>query len=202
MADVNVMEQAGALSQERLTYRKFVKLGTDAEGKTVIEKKAVKSESDKKEPEKLDDGTVNPHAGVAVSWTGPAKDGLSLFNENEFIRYQVKTWAGAETLVPEESQRVYIFQYGLNAIQTARAIGYMDELKENESEPTPAHDGETIDLKDAINETPQRRATTDVDKLIKQLTAMGIPADKQVEFLKLLQTANETATDETEPVEA
>jgi hypothetical protein len=194
MADVNVTEQAGVLTQEKLTYRKFVKLGTDADGKTIIEKKAVKSESDKKEPEKLEDGTPNPHAGVAVSWTGPAKEGLSLFNENEFIRYQVKSWAGAETLVSDETQRVYIFQYGLNAIQTARAIGFMDDLKEGADEPTPAHDGETIDLITALNEPPTRKSTSDIDKLIKQLNAMGVPADKQADFLALLLTTQaETA---------
>ena len=202
MADVNVREQAGALTQEKLTYRKFVKLGTDADGKTTIEKKAVKSESDKKEPEKLDDGTANPHAGVAVSWTGPAKEGLTLFNENEFIRYQVKSWVGAETLVPDETQRVYIFQYGLNAIQTARAIGYMDEIKEEAGEPTPVHDGETIDLITAINEPPTRKSTSDIDKLIKQLNAMGVPADKQADFLALLlSTQAETSTEATEAAE-
>ncbi len=202
MTDVKVTEQAGALTQEKLTYRKFVKFGTDADGKTTIEKKAVKSESDKKEPEKLEDGTPNPHAGVAVSWTGPAREGLTLFNENEFIRYQIKSWAGAETLIPEEAQRVYIFQYGLNAIQTARAIGFMDEIKEEAGEPTPVHDGETIDLVTAINEPPARKVTSDIDKLIKRLNAMGISADKQADFLALLlATQAETSAEAAEAAE-
>jgi hypothetical protein len=201
MAEVTVLEQAGALTQEKLTYRKFVKLGTDAQGATTIEKKAVKSESDKKEPALLDDGTPNPHAGVAVSWAGPTKEGFTLFNENDFIRYQVKSWAGAETLVPDEAQRVYIFQYGLNAIQTARAIGFMDELKEGESEPTPVHDGEVIDLKDSINEQPQRRSTSEIDKFVKQadayLAAMGIPESARAETIaKMLASMQPVTEDE------
>lgn len=200
MAEATVFEQAGALTQEKLTYRKFVKLGTDAQGATTIEKKAVKSESDKKEPALLDDGTPNPHAGVPVSWSGPAKEGFTLFNENEFIRYQVKSWAGAETLVPDEAQRVYIFQYGLNAIQTARAIGFMDELKEGESEPTPAHDGEVIDLKDAINEQPQRRSTSEIDKFVKQadayLAAMGIPESARAETIAKMLASMQPATED------
>ncbi len=199
MTDANVTEQAGELTQEKLAYRKFVKLGTDADGKTTIEKKAVKSESDKKEPEKLDDGTPNPHAGVAVSWAAPAKEGLTLFNENEFIRYQVKSWTGVETLIPDEAQRIYIFQYGLNAIQTARAIGFMDEVKAEAGEPTPVHDGETIDLITAINEPPTRKTTSDIDKLVKQLNAMGVPADKQADFLALLlATQAETSAEAAE----
>jgi hypothetical protein len=48
------------------------------------------------------------------------------------------------------------------------------------------HDGETIDLITAINEPPTRKSTSDIDKLIKQLNAMGVPADKQADFLALL----------------
>jgi len=49
----------------------------------------------------------------------------------------------------------------------------------------------------SINEAPTRRTLSDEDKLRKQLTAMGVPADKQEAVLAAMLAAMVTSEEET-----
>jgi len=199
-----VPEQAGSISTQKQTYRFYVKTEVDADGKTTIAKKSSVAETDKKSPEKLKDGSKNPNAGLSDNWAKLEAEGYTLLSENEFIKYSVKTVEAAQLLVPDEAQFVYIFQSGLNYLQNAKANGVMTALKEGTSEPEPLYNQLTIDLRVgvdeegsySINEAPSRRSLSDEDKLRKQLTAMGVPADKQEAVLAAMLAAMATPEEE------
>jgi len=200
-----VPEQAGSISTQKQTYRFYVKTDTDTEGKTTITKKSSVAETDKKAPATLKDGTKNPSAGLSDNWAKLEAEGYTLLSENEFIKYSVKTVEAARLLVPDETQFVYIFQSGLNYLQNAKANGIMTALKEGTSEPEPLYNQLVIDLAKgvdeegsySINEAPTRRTLSDEDKLRKQLTAMGVPADKQEAVLAAMLAAMVTSEEET-----
>ena len=177
----SITEQAGSISQEKQTYRAYVTYETDAKGNTVLKEIKAQAEADKKDKD----------SGLSVNWQKLENAGYTLFAENEFVKYSVKTKAGAELLVPDEAQFVYIFQCGLNYIQNAKANAVMTAVKEGTPEPEPEFNQAVIDLRDgvdedgkySINETPTRRSTSSLDKFIKQadalLTAMGVPEDEK-----------------------
>jgi hypothetical protein len=134
---------------------------------------------------------------MPVNWAKLEKEGYTLFNENEFIEYNVKSKAGAEALVPEEDQFVYIFQSGLNYIQNAKSNKLMNETVENAPEPTPAYNQETIDLREYINEGPKRKSSTPLEKLQKTIAALGLSQDQIDDLLRSL-AATQPVTEEVE----
>lgn len=149
---------SGSLSTEKVTYRGYAKYNEKGEV-DVFNAKAESAQKDEK-------------TGVPKNWQTLADKGYTQHNENEFVRYSVKSEAGFHLLVPSEEQRVYVIQAGLNYIQNSKANGYMAELEEDKT--TPSHNNETIDLKDAINEPPSKRSLTPQEKLLRTLTAMGL----------------------------
>ena len=176
-----ITEQAGSISQEKQTYRAYAKTETDAKGNTVLSEIKAQAEADKKDK----------NTGLSVNWQKLEDAGYTLFSENEFVKYTVKSVEAARLLVPEEAQFIYIFQCGLNYIQNAKANAAMTAVKEGTPEPEPEFNQLVIDLRDgvdengkfSINETPTRRSTSSLDKFIKQadalLTAMGVPEDEK-----------------------
>jgi glutamyl-tRNA synthetase len=60
-----------------------------------------------------------------------------------------------EAFVPSKEQQLEIFNLGLRAIQEAAAVDLMNEMDQNAERPTPAHSGETTDLRVAINKPPE-----------------------------------------------
>jgi len=179
----NEVEQAGTISTEKSTYRSYVKYESDASGKTIVKEIQTKAGA-----QKLDKDT-----GLPTNWAELEKAGYTLFNENEFIRYTVKSIEAAQLLVPDETQFIYIFQSGLNYLQNAKSNAFMKSQKEGEPEPTPEYNQDVIDLKDAINEPPTRKSLSDIEKLVRQLTAMGIPADRQEAVLAALLASGPVA---------
>jgi len=188
----------GALSTEKVTYRAYVQLGTDKDGKTVIEKIKSQAEADKKDPK----------TGLSVNWQkledAKDKEGnplWTLFNENEFTRYQLKDIAAFDALVPDKTQQLYITQCGLNYVMNAKANGAMTALEEGKPEPTPLFNQNTIDLRTgvgdageySINEAPSRKSLTDLDKLIKNLVAMGLDTPEKQEPILLALAAAKSA---------
>lgn len=180
----------GAIRQDKTTYRRYVKFGTTDDGQgnvtKTISKSSILGETDKKEPEKLKDGTPNPHAGVSTSWAEAERDGFEMFNENDIIGYSVTSWEGAELLNPDPAMRLYIYNRGLATFQTSVTNALMKSLKESEgaaasSELEPEFNGVTVDLRVgtnedgdySINKAPARRAVDPEDKLIKMLRATG-----------------------------
>jgi len=195
MATTNAVPavESGAITTEKQTYRSYVQLGADKDGKTIVEK--IKSQAE---------AAAKNKNGVATNWAKleeeKDKDGnpvWQLFNENEFIRYTVKSLDAFTTLVPEEAQQIYIIQSGLNYLQNAKANGAMTAMKDGAPEPTPLFNQETIDLRVgvgengeySINEAPSRKSLTDVEKLEKMLAAMGYaPEQVQVALATLAAT--------------
>jgi hypothetical protein len=193
-ATVSPAVDTGALSTEKVTYRAYVQLGTDKDGKTVIEKIKSQAEADKKDAK----------TGVSVNWQkleeAKDKEGnplWTLFNENEFVRYKLAEVSAFDALVPDKTQQLYIIQCGLNYLMNAKANGAMTALDEGKPEPTPLFNQNTIDLRTgvgdageySINEAPSRKSLTDLDKLIKNLVAMGLTTPEQQEPILLALAA-------------
>ena len=197
---VDLQAEAGALSSEKVTYRKYVKLGTDKEGKTIVEDQRILAEADSKDAK----------TGVAVNWQKAENDGFILFSQNDVVNYSVKTAAGFELLIPDEEIRMYLINAGLSTIQTARANAYMKAMAEGTAEPTPEYSDATLDLRIgvgedgeySINKTPSRRSLSDIEKLVKQLTALGIPPEQQKAVLMSYAQAKQDAAAVTEEVAA
>jgi hypothetical protein len=185
-------------------YRGYVSFGTDSEGKTTIKERRISAATDKKAPEKKADGSPNPYAGLSTTWAKAEEDGLTLFNENEVITYSVKSIDGFEALCPDPAIRLYIIQTGLASVQTARANALMKAMKENTSEPEPEFTDYTLDLAKgvdedglySINKTPTRRGLSEIEKLVKYLTALGVPPEKQEAMLQVLASQSAPATEE------
>jgi hypothetical protein len=129
--------------------------------------------------EKGEIDTLNAKAESAnqQSWKKLEASGATQWNENEFIRYVVHSEDGFNMLVPDPTQRVYIIQAGLSYIQNSKANGLMVERKEGD-EQSPAYNGETIDLREYINEPPTKRALTDQQKLERLVKSMGLNGDE------------------------
>jgi hypothetical protein len=193
MADETV-DSTGALTTEKFTSRKYVKLGTDDKGNTVITDTKIQAEAQAKVTD-----TKSPYVGMAVNWAKLEADGYTLFSENEFVRYTVKSIDGFKHLISTEDQQVYIIQAGLNYIQNAKSNKLMDELVEGATEPTPASNQETIDLREAINEPPSRKSLTDMEKLNRLLAGLNLTAEQKKDLLVSLAASQ---MDQSETVEA
>lgn len=167
-------EHTGALSTEKVTYRGFAKFNDKGE---ITETRAA-AEAQAKTPD-----------GVPVNWQKLLDNGWTQLNENEFIRYTVKTESGFHMLVPSEEQRLYIIQSGLNYIQNAKANSAMVALKEGTTEPES--NMETIDLREGINEPPSRRSLSDQQKLEKLLAGLNLSKEQKAALLlSLAQTVS------------
>jgi hypothetical protein len=143
---------SGDLSMDKTTYRAYVKLDDKGEIIETVAKAEVKDQTNWK---KLEEG------------------GYKQWNENVMVRYTVKSMAAFEHLVPDEAQRVYIAQVGINYVQNSKANGLAVELKEG-SETEPAYNNEEIDLREYINMIPSKRALTPLEKLERQLAGLGL----------------------------
>ncbi len=208
----NPTDAVGAIRQDKTTYRRYVKFGTTDDGQgnvtKTISKSSILGETDKKEPEKLKDGSPNPHAGVSTSWADAERDGFEMLNENDIVGYSVTSWDGAELLNPDPAMRLYIYNRGLATFQTSVANALMKSLKESEgaaaAELEPEFNGVTVDLRIgtdeegnySINKQPARRAVDPEDKLIKMLRATGADEAKIAAVLAIVRAtaASEAAT--------
>ena len=188
----STVEMSGAISPEKIIYRRYVKLGTVTEGdttKTIIVEQRILAETAAKDK----------NTGLSQNWQKAEDDGLVLFNENEITSYAVNSQEGFELLVPDPEQRLYIINSGLGNLQTSKAQGFMKAMQENATEPTPAFNQESLDLRVGVGEdgeysiqnAPQRRSLTDQQKLERTLKALNLPPD-QLEAL-LLSVAQSVA---------
>jgi hypothetical protein len=186
---------AGSLSSEKVTTRRYVKFGTDKEGKTVIEEQRVLAEADSKDKK----------TNLAVNWQKAEDDGFVLFSQNDAVVYTVKDSSGFELLCPDEEIRMYIINTGLSTIQTARAQAYMKANAENTPEPEPLYNDSTLDLRTgvgedgeySINKTPSRRSLSDMEKLIKSLRALGLSDEAMKDVLISYAKAKSEVTEAT-----
>jgi len=188
----NGQQESGSLIQEKVTYRTYVKLNDKGE----IEEKNSKQEASAKNKD-----------GLAKNWEKLEEKGYTVWNENEFLKYTVNSVAGFNELVPDEEQRVYIIQAGLNYVQNAKANVKMTETVEGDDN-TPAYNGRTIDLKDEINKEPSKRSLTDLQKVERTLKGMNLSAEEFRNMMAILnlkfggEQAPATAEQEVEEVSA
>lgn len=193
-------DAVGAIRQDKTTTRRYVKFGSTDDGQgnvtKTITKSSILTEKEKKEPEKLKDGTPNPHANMSTDWADAERDGFEVFNENDVVSYSVTSWDGAELLNPDPAMRLYIYNRGLATFQTAVANALMKSLKEETSgELVPEFNGVTVDLRVgideegnySINKQPARRAVDPEDKLIKMLRATGASEEKIAAVLAIVR---------------
>jgi hypothetical protein len=186
MSTTDQAVSTGTLSTEKVTYRGFAKF--DDKGK--ISEVNAKAESGQKNEK-----------GEPKNWAIMTEKGYTQLNENEFVRYTVKSEEGFALLVPDEQQRLYIVQAGLNYIQNSKANGFMVELEEDGV--TPSSNGKTIDLKEAINEPPSKRSLSPQEKLLKTINSMGLTKEQAIAlFQQLAAGLPDTAVAEADPVEA
>lgn len=195
-------DAVGAIRQDKTTTRRYVKFGSTDDGQgnvtKTITKSSILTEKEKKEPEKLKDGTPNPHAGMSTDWADAERDGFEVFNDNDIVSYSVTSWDGAELLNPDPAMRLYIYNRGLATFQTAVANALMKSLKEETSgELVPEFNGITVDLRVgideegnySINKQPARRAVDPEDKMIKTMRAAGVPEDKIAAILAIVRAS-------------
>jgi len=163
----NGQDNSGSLSQEKVIYRGYVTLKEDG---------GIKDFNAKQESVKN------------LSWTKLEKDGYQQWNQNEFIKYTVNSDEGFNLLVPDETQRLYIIQAGLNYLQNSKANAFMAARQETAgNENSPTYNDQVIDLREAINEPPSKRALTDQQKLERLVKQMGLSGDQMALMFAELQ---------------
>jgi hypothetical protein len=144
----------GDLTTEKVTYRTYVKFAEDGTIDKIVSKAQVKDDA---------------------NWAKLEKDGWTKFNQNDFIRYTVKSLDAAKLLIPDEKQLVYIFQAGLNYLQNSKANAVNVEIKDGtDTKDVPAepmYNDEEIDLREAINTPPERKSLSPMEKLEKLLAS-------------------------------
>jgi hypothetical protein len=117
------------------------------------------------------------------TWASQEKNGATLLVENDYRWYNLLSMDGVSDLVPDPEQQLYIFQKGLDQLQTAAVNATQIEF-----DPVTKQfvtNGVTVDLRDAINTPPSRRVLTDEQKLLKTISAIG--REKAVAILEALK---------------
>lgn len=173
MADVETLEavaseDTGAVSSslhvttENIDYRTYGKLDEKGEPK---------------------DTAVRKQSADGETWKALEESGLTKLVENTFIWYTLQAEEGFSELVPDADQRLAIINKGLTSIQTATANQTMGKWdKESASFVT---NGETIDLREAINEPINKRNMSPVQKAAAQFKALS--PDNKAQLMALLQ---------------
>lgn len=174
------------LTTEKVTYRAYVKF---------------------KEDGTIDDIQAKAQVKDNANWVKLEKEGWTQFNQNDVIRYTVKTKDAAALLVPDETQFIYIFQAGLNYLQNAKANKFMLDIKEGtdtkEVQAEPVYNDDEIDLRDSINEAPERRSLSPLEKAQKLFAGLNMSEEAKQELLLQLaaQFAAAPATGEEQGAE-
>jgi hypothetical protein len=174
------------LLTDKTTYRAYVKFKEDGTIDKIQAKAQVKDDE---------------------NWKKLEAEGWVLFNQNDFIRYTVKSRAAIDLLVPDEAQQVYIFQAGLNYVQNAKANKLSVEVKEGTDTTTvqaePVSNDEEIDLREYINEAPERRMLSPLEKAQKLFAGLNMSEDAKKALLLQLaeQFAAQAAASQVEEVE-
>lgn len=184
--------EVGAITTQKITYRRYVKTAVDKDGKTVITDSAIQAASQKSDKD----------TGIPENWARLERDGYSLFSENDAVFYTVKTEEGEQHLIPDSTQRLYFFQTGLDNRQGAIVQSKMKELDTSSTEPAPMYNQETFDLKEDINEPVSKQRLDPVEKIKRQITALGLSPEEiqQVLLAVAASTAAAAASEEVQEV--
>ena len=146
------------LSTERVTTRGYVRLNPEG----LVDKIYARAE-------------IKDHS----NWAKLETEGFVKFNENQFIRYALKTEEAFSVLVPDAQRRMEIIQDGINYVQNSRmnalAIEIKDGTGENNIPAEPSYNDELIDLKDFINVAKVSKRLSPDEQLERTLKNTGLP---------------------------
>ena len=169
------------LSTERVTTRGYVQL--DAAG--LVEKIYARAE-------------IKDHS----NWAKLEKEGFVKFNENQFVRYTLKSEEAFALLVPDAQRRLEIVQDGINYVQNSRMNALAIEIKEgtgvNNIPAEPSYNDELIDLKEFINVAKVSKRLSPDEQLERALKNTGLP-DHLIQ--QMLQAAMARIAARTAPAE-
>lgn len=153
MTDVNEVSQDVAssvdttldnVSTSMVTYRTYG--AVDATGKAV----GVKKGKGKVAEEFEGNPAILSQTQTGKNWEAAEEKGATILNQNQFKFYTLSAESAFPTLVPDETQRLYIIQKGLDALQTAAANRLQTELQEKKAKEDPdvyMYNEDTIDLR-------------------------------------------------------
>lgn len=106
------------------------------------------------------------------NWDAAEAQGATVLNQNQYKFYTLADESALAVLVPDATQRLYIIQKGLDAIQTAAANKLQTELQDKKDKEDPdvfMYNEEVIDLRDSINTPPQKKNLTPLEKFNRAL---------------------------------
>lgn len=142
------------LSVDKKTYRTYGVPVTNDKGKDEYKALGTKN-SDGSAGKMLDTPRILAETQDKKAWAKAEEDGNTRLSENVYVFYALETLDGFEELIPDEEQRLFIVNKGIQSLQTQKANQLQAEL--DESETLFVHDGETIDLREYLNESPKRK---------------------------------------------
>lgn len=166
----------GAITTEKRTSRKYVKMNKETGEVTSV---------------KIDGEVANQ-----TTWKAREEAGYVQVSENDFIYYKLTDDAAFSTLVPDAAQRLYVINAGLQYIQNGKISRLMKATNTEKAPLDPKYNGQTIDLASYINEEPQRRTLTDIEKIKRLLDSLGIPEAQQAAALAAMLKEQGASTDE------
>lgn len=158
----------GSITTEKITTRGYFKLKEDG---IAIDKIYARAE-------------IKDHS----NWEKLEEQGFKKWNENQFIRYTLKTEEAFALLVPDAQRRMEIIQDGINYVQNSRmnalAILTKDGTGENGIAPEPDWNDEVIDLKEYINQAKVSKRLSPDDQLERTLKNTGLSDDMIEQMLQ------------------
>jgi hypothetical protein len=174
------------VSVETRTYRSYGVVVTDDKGKEVF--KALGEKDANGVAKILPSPVYRQSTADGKAWKSAEDAGNLKLSENNFLFYTLENEEGFAELVPDAEQRLYILNKGLSALQTQKANQKQAELTEDET--AFAYNDETIDLRDAVNESPKKKNLTGLQKISRDLDGLS-EADrlKLMELLAQMQMA-------------
>lgn len=166
--------------EERI-YRSYGFVSTDAEGNAKY--KAYGEKSADGVSKVFEKPLYRQATADGKAWATAEADGNLKLSENKYQFYTLQTEAGFSELVPDAEQRLYILNKGLGALQTQKSNQMQAELADSgEFKYSDA----TIDLRDAINESPKREKLTEYQRTLRDLG--GLSATDQAALMAALQS--------------
>lgn len=121
------------------------------------------------------------------NWDAAEEKGATVLNSNQFKFYTLSDESAFSALVPEGTQRLYIIQKGLDALQTAAANRSQTELAEKKTKEDPdayMYNEDVIDLREAINRPPEKKNLSPMEKFQRALGV--VPQDQLADLIAQL----------------
>jgi hypothetical protein len=178
-----------------VTYRNYGAF--DADGKAKGVKKTKKKDAEGKEFEEVVfEGlpSVLSETATKKNWDEAEKRGAILLTENEYKFYSLSDLSAFESLIPSAEQRLYVIQRGMDVIQNAAVAAFQTKLEEKNSKDDPdvyVYNGDTVDLREALNTPPQRKNLSDEEKFMKAVGS--IPQEKLLAMLAAYKQSMDAA---------